>query len=47
MGLLFIYRMRKGNDWSVWMNNFFDWAVIFFNPDKKELEEICPARTAL
>jgi len=35
MGLLFIYRMRKGNDWSVWMNNFFDWAGNLFNPDKK------------
>ncbi|MBC8034417.1 MAG: rhomboid family intramembrane serine protease [Chitinophagaceae bacterium] len=35
LGFLFIYQMRKGNDWSVWMNAFFDWAKDLFNPDKK------------
>jgi hypothetical protein len=35
MGFLFIYQMRRGNDWSVWMNNFFDWVLNVFNPDKK------------
>ncbi|MGB8194053.1 MAG: rhomboid family intramembrane serine protease [Chitinophagaceae bacterium] len=34
MGLLFIYQMRKGNDWGAWINNFFDWAGNLFNPDK-------------
>jgi membrane associated rhomboid family serine protease len=34
MGLLFIYQMRRGNDWSLWMNNFFDWTTNLFNPDK-------------
>lgn len=36
MGFLFIYQMHRGNDWSVWMNNFFDWCNNLFNPDKKK-----------
>ena len=35
MGFLFIYQMRRGRDWSAWMNNFFDWCNDLFNPDKK------------
>ena len=35
MGYLFIYQMRKGKDWSAWMNNFFDWCNELFNPGKK------------
>jgi len=34
MGFFFIYQMRRGNDWSLWMNNFFDWITNVFNPDK-------------
>jgi membrane associated rhomboid family serine protease len=34
MGLLFIYQMRRGNDWGAWMNNLFNWATTLFNPDK-------------
>ena len=34
MGLLFVFAMRKGYDWSAWMNNVFDWANNLFNPDK-------------
>lgn len=33
-GLLFFYFLRKGYDWSEWMNNFFDWVNNLFNPDK-------------
>jgi len=33
-GLLFIFFLRKGYDWSEWMNNFFDWVNNLFNPDK-------------
>jgi hypothetical protein len=36
MGFMFIYQMRKGNDWSIWLNNFFDWVNDLFNPGKKE-----------
>jgi membrane associated rhomboid family serine protease len=34
MGFFFIYQMRKGNDFSVWINNCFDWFDNLFNPDK-------------
>lgn len=35
LGFLFIYQLRKGSDWSEWMNNFFDWVENLFNPNKK------------
>jgi membrane associated rhomboid family serine protease len=35
MGLLFIYQMRKGRDWSVWMNAMFEWINNLFNPLRK------------
>jgi len=34
-GFLFIYQLKKGSDWSVWMNDFFEWINDLFNPDKK------------
>lgn len=34
MGFLFIARLRKGKDWSEWMNKVYDWANNLFNPDK-------------
>lgn len=33
-GFLFIFFLRKGYDWSEWMNNFFDWISNLFNPDR-------------
>lgn len=33
-GFLFIFSLRRGHDWSEWMNNFFDWITNLFNPDK-------------
>lgn len=33
-GLLFIFFLRRGYDWSEWMNNFFEWVNNLFNPDK-------------
>ncbi len=35
IGFLFIYQMRRGRDWGLWMNNLFDWANDLFNPNKK------------
>ena len=35
-GFLFIYRMRRGHDGSVWLNQFFDWCNDLFNPDRKK-----------
>ena len=34
MGFLFVTMLQRGNDWGIWMNNFFDWTVDLFNPDK-------------
>lgn len=35
-GFLFVFSLRKGSDWSLWMNNFYDWFINLFNPDKKK-----------
>ncbi|HSB92816.1 MAG TPA: rhomboid family intramembrane serine protease [Flavitalea sp.] len=34
-GFLFVLQLRKGRDYSAWMNSFFDWSANLFNPDKK------------
>jgi hypothetical protein len=34
MGYLFVVMLRRGHDWSIWMNNFFDWVNNLFNPAK-------------
>jgi membrane associated rhomboid family serine protease len=34
MGYLFVAMLRKGYDWSNWMNTSFDWANNLFNPAK-------------
>jgi membrane associated rhomboid family serine protease len=34
MGLLFVQQLRRGRDWSIWMNAFFDWVSNLFNPAK-------------
>lgn len=36
MGFLFIFMLRKGFDWSIWMNNVYDWCLNLFNPDKPQ-----------
>jgi len=36
VGFIFIYQLRKGNDWSTWINGFFDWVNDLFNPGRKE-----------
>ncbi|MCA0398427.1 MAG: rhomboid family intramembrane serine protease [Bacteroidetes bacterium] len=34
IGFVFIYQMRRGSDWSVPINSFFDWVLNLANPDK-------------
>lgn len=36
-GYLFIYQLRRGQDWSEWMNNLLNWFNNLFNPDKKRI----------
>ncbi|HEX4876986.1 MAG TPA: rhomboid family intramembrane serine protease [Chitinophagaceae bacterium] len=33
-GFLFMFFLRRGHDWSNWMNNLADWVNNLFNPDK-------------
>ena len=35
-GFLFVFFMRRGYDWSVGINIFFDWVKNLFNPDKRK-----------
>lgn len=35
MGFLIVMRLRKGSDWTNWINAFFDWVNNLFNPEKK------------
>lgn len=32
MGFLFIYQIRRGRDWSLWMNRLMDWFHDLFSP---------------
>lgn len=34
-GFLFVVFLRRGNDGSIWMNNFYNWVLNVFNPYKK------------
>lgn len=34
-GFLFARQLRRGRDWSGWMNSFFDWVSNLFNPDRR------------
>src|SRR5688572_10426033 len=38
-GFLFMFFLRRGYDWSEWMNNFFDWVTNLFNPDKPKKKQ--------
>jgi membrane associated rhomboid family serine protease len=35
VGYFFVYQLRKGTDWSLGMNQFFEWINNLFNPNKK------------
>ena len=36
IGFLFIFSMRRGYDWSAWMNNVYNWCINLFDPYKPE-----------
>lgn len=38
-GFLFVVSLRKGYDWSLWMNHVYDWFLNLFNPDKKPQQQ--------
>lgn len=35
IGFMFVFSLRKGRDWSLWMNNLYDRFMNLFNPHKK------------
>lgn len=38
IGFLFIISLRRGYDWSIWMNKVYSWFMNLFNPDKRKRE---------
>lgn len=40
IGYLFIISYKKGNDWSLWMNELYSWFINLFNPDKKASPQV-------
>jgi membrane associated rhomboid family serine protease len=39
IGFLFVISLRKGYDWSLWMNHVYNWFLNLFNPDKKPVQK--------
>jgi len=39
IGFMFVFSLRRGNDWSLWMNNSYDWFMNLFNPEKKAMSK--------
>lgn len=34
VGFIFVLSLKRGYDWSLWMNNVYNWFTDLFNPDK-------------
>jgi len=39
IGFLFMSFLQKGYDWSIWMNNVYDWTNDLFNPDRPQKDK--------
>lgn len=39
-GFVFIISLRKGYDWSLWMNHVYGWFLNLFNPEKKPIQKV-------
>lgn len=39
MGYIFVHQLRRGRDWTEWMNRFFDWVANLFNPEKSKWQK--------
>lgn len=37
IGFMFVFSLRRGRDWSLWMNDVYSWFMNLFNPDKKKI----------
>jgi membrane associated rhomboid family serine protease len=40
MGFTYMAALKRGSDWGMWMNNFFDWTNNLFNPEKPKKGKI-------
>jgi hypothetical protein len=40
IGFLFSWQVKKGNDWSDWMNNLVSWVDGLFNPEKRHQQQM-------
>ena len=38
-GFFFVFSLRKGSDWSLWMNRFYDYIMNLFNPNKPKVSK--------
>ncbi|MEO7801490.1 MAG: rhomboid family intramembrane serine protease [Ginsengibacter sp.] len=38
-GFFFVYSLRKGYDWSAWMNNLYDWFMNLFTPKPQSIPQ--------
>ncbi len=45
MGYLFIVQYKKGNDWSLWLNRFFDWIKGLFKKSPKSKMKVAYKRS--
>ncbi len=36
-GFMFVLSLKKGKDWSLWMNTFYNWFMNLFNPEKQKV----------
>ncbi len=39
MGYVFVYQLKRGNDWGQWMTDLVNWFDDLFNPEKKQVEK--------
>jgi hypothetical protein len=44
MGYIFIVQYKKGKDWSLWINRFFDWVVGMFKKQRKSKMKVAYKR---
>jgi len=44
MGYVFVVQYKKGRDWSLWINNFFDWFSGLFKPSTKSKMKVAYKR---
>lgn len=43
-GFLFVKMLKNNMDGSAWMNNFYNWVINIFNPNKKEVKNTAKER---